>query len=597
MTQSPIDIESYDTGKESFKEYLHDLADELFVFPSFRDYQDKILYETLDAFLIEDYDNVIVEAPTGVGKSPFGACVGSVISTIEENKDQIEDHFGGNFSGLNRDGKTFYSTPQKQLRNQLANDDNLQKEMSMLKSRRDYMCRESGTNCDECPVNRDSDQSCREQFGCTYWSAKDRAMEADIAVLTFAMMIVDGYIPPFIMPEGATEEIQISFTNRDAMIVDESHGLEGQVASLFAGFSVGPWTLPTDVYGNTGDHVGWNVERFEDVESELADLAQSANIFIEEHEDIPEFDAEVDQCESFLRKYEYCLKEQEEGRPWIANTDSVAHPDKARDTKKIELKPVDVDRFLDEKIWSRGTKRLIMSATIPFRGDVNRWADRIGLPGETKFISKPMPFPVEHRRVHTNTIVGSMSGDDEEKNWDSVIAKIKEIYSHHKGEPGLIHTASYKRMNELADDLPSQHVMTQDRGQDKEALIEEWYESDKDILLSPSMTEGVDLYEDYCRWQVLAKVPYKYVGDNRVSYLLNERSDWGWYFEMAMLDTIQAAGRAVRGPESSEAASFYVIDQAFQKTLARTDPPEWFLDAITSNPPEHWNNPQSAPWR
>lgn len=63
-----VDFTDYD----DFQMYLRALADDLFPFPSYQTNQDEILYETLEAFLIDDYLNVIVEGPTGIGKCLTG---------------------------------------------------------------------------------------------------------------------------------------------------------------------------------------------------------------------------------------------------------------------------------------------------------------------------------------------------------------------------------------------------------------------------------------------------------------------------------------------------------------------------------------------
>jgi Rad3-related DNA helicase len=83
-----------------------------------------------------------------------------------------------------------------------------------------------------------------------------------------------------------------------------------------------------------------------------------------------------------------------------------------------------------------------------------------------------------------------------------------------------------------------------------------------------------------------------------VSYLLNELHQWNWYYQTAGIHIQQSVGRAVRGPEPSEAASYYVVDSKFGDVMFnRTTPPEWFTEAITQDAPEHWENPDAAPWR
>lgn len=578
----------YTRNRSGLKQYLYDLADDLFPFDGYRDYQDEILYGSLEALFVDGYTNVIVDGPTGIGKSPINVTIGRIVKHLKNNKKEVEEYFNYLLDGIET-GQSFYTTPQKQLRNQLAHDTDLAKYVKMLKSRQDYICEASGENCKDCSLaSEDEDASCRTIPGCTYWAEKVRAMDSDIATITFAMLVVDNYLPPQ-APDGS----QLSFMDRDVVIVDEGHNLEGQVASLFAGFNVSSWMLPDEVYQNANEMMRWSFEEFSDVEHILDALERRAKQFIKDYEDVPHLDNKVEKCENFVRKVEYCRSEIAEGRPWVVTMDSLG----STDEKKMTLKPVDVDKFLKDFVWSRGNKRIISSATIPYRDDIDQWAERIGLDGSTKLIGRPMPFPEENRTIYTNTIVGSLSGDGEEEHWDEIVESIEEIHSHHKGENGLIHTVSYKRAEELADALGHENVIVQDREKDKELIIQDWCESEKDILLSPSMMEGVDLHGDRCRWQVLAKVPYAYVGDSRVSHLLNKRHDWQWYNETASLNVQQSVGRAVRGPEDEEASSYYVIDGSFDKLMNKTKPPDWFTSAIRHHEPDHWDEPRAAPWR
>jgi len=589
-SDDPPQIEEYRDDQIGFTLYLHDLADYLFPFPSYRSGQGEALHETLEELFINGQDNVILDLPTGVGKSPLNVTLGECFTYLAANKSDIEAHFGVRLDVSN--GKSFYTTPQKSLRNQLANDEDLQEHVAMLAARADYTCGETGSPCDDCSINKDPEASCMDQPACTYWNRKMDAMASPIAALTFAMLIVDNSLPP-----ETDEGVPLSFSDRDLVIVDEGHNLENQAASLFAGFSVSPWSLPQDVYKNAGERADWDADRFEDVEGILRDLNQRAREYIRMHEDDPNYSSRVDKCENFLRKLNYCTDEIHNDRPWVVNVDETKDRD-GNKTKKIQLKPVYVDRFLENYIWSRGSKRVISSATIPYRNDIETWCDRIGLPGDTSLISKTMPFDVDHRLIHTNTQVGSMSGDDEEKNWNDAMQMIREIHSHHEGENGLIHTASYKRAQEVQDSLGSDLVMVQPDDIDKELVIEQWNDSDQDILVSPSMNEGVDLHDSLCRWQVLLKCPYPYLGDSRVDYLVNENYDWEWYSETTALDIQQSVGRAVRGPEPEEAASFYVIDTKFGDIIFnRVDSPGWFTEAVTDDAPQHWNDPQAAPWR
>jgi Rad3-related DNA helicase len=580
-TSNDVPINEYRPNRTGLQGYLRDLADELFPFGGFRDYQQEILHDSVCALFTEGYKNIIIDGPTGIGKSPINITIGRVVKHLAYNKRDLEDYFGIPLHGVEK-GNSFYTTPQKQLRNQLAEDEDLRQFVRMLKSRADYICEASGDNCKDCSLASErEDESCRTIPGCTYWAEKMNAMESDIAVLTFAMLVVDNHIPPEDM-NGKP----LSFDGRDVVIVDEGHNLENQVASLFAGFSVSSWVLPDEVYQDTSSRIGWNDERYEDVADILTDLKERAKLFIENYEEKPGFESSVEKCENFVQKVSFCETEVKNGRPWVVTVDKLG----STNEKKMTIKPVDVDNFLQKFIWSRGNKRVISSATIPYRSKIDTWADRIGLDGSTKLISRPMPFPEENRLIHKNTIVASMSGDGEDNNWRKVVSQIEETASKHEGENGLIHTTSYVRAKKLADALGMDNVIVHnwkkvggdwiENERDTSEVIHEWQESDKDVLLSPSMMEGVDLHDDLCRWQVLMKVPYAYVGDSRVSYLLNERHDWEWYNQTAMLDVMQSVGRAVRGPD--DYASYYVIDAAFNKLMSKVETPDWFGDAVRS---------------
>ena len=581
------DVSDYYENEVGFTMYLHDLADHLFPFPEYREGQGEALYRAVDELYVNGVKNVILDLPTGVGKSPLNVTIGLVTNHLFENRRQIRSQFGMD-PGLSN-GKSFYTTPQASLRNQLANDEDLAPHVDMLKARADYQCGATGSPCDSCPVQSDPERSCMSEPGCTYWAAKATAMQSPVAALTFAMLIIDNELPP-----ETQQGERLSFQDRDLVIVDEGHGLEGQVASLFAGFTVSPHSLPDRVFQGAGSRADWNDDRFEDVEHILEDVARDARKYVDQHEEDQGHEKNVEQCKNFLRKFKYCLEEISNDRGWVANIAESYYSD-GEETKKIELKPVKVDRFLNHQVWKRGTKRVISSATIPFRDDIDKWANRIGLDGDTVLISEDMPFPVENRLIHASTAVGPMSGDDEEENWDDAMKQLLEISRKHSGENGLVHTASYERAERVQDALGKDRVYLYDQDDEQDPQIKEWVEGDKQIMVAPAMMEGVDLYDDLCRWQVLLKCPFAFAGDSRVDYLLNEKYQWGWYYENVAIDIQQAVGRAVRGPE--DAASFYILDSKADDVFDRRTLPSWFTDAITVDEPTHWTEPKAAPWR
>ena len=81
------------------------------------------------------------------------------------------------------------------------------------------------------------------------------------------------------------------------------------------------------------------------------------------------------------------------------------------------------------------------------------------------------------------------------------------------------------------------------------------------VLLSPSMTEGVDLKEDLSRFQIICKVPFPYLGDKLVRKKMNK---WYWWYDLQTAKTIiQSVGRSIRS--ESDSAVTYILDSSWER--------------------------------
>lgn len=569
-----------------------------FPFSGYREYQEEILLEAAIALFVEEYDTVMIDGPTGIGKSAINMALGK----IAEN--------------------AFYTTPQKKLRNQLQNDGDLKEYHSALRARQDYSCDSvppkftdgnRSYNCEDCPVRVRGEESCRER-GCSYWGAKESTMEAAIATLTFAFLIIDNRVPSHTLTQS-DGEVQISFDDREVLVIDEAHTLGEQVASLHAGSTLTNYTLKTrepayyDINAVGRGDVPENVQKsdvdpYEVFNREMQNIMADEKPWIEVDdltiEDIKPAIKKVNSAisrkldvlsvldlnedggkvqsnlESLAWKLKMVLDDIEEDRPWVISGGTV---DENEGEYEVSLKPVYVDRFLENNVWSRAEKVILSTATLPFRDNPKKWAERIGREREdVKVISKPMPFPAENRQVRLDYAIGSMSGGGIDDHWDEIVSTLRDISRKHSGQKGLIHTVSYARAERLHEALPNLTMYHDpDSMLSSAGVIEKWQRSDKQMLLTPSMMEGVDLHDDLCRFQALMKVPYKNIKDSRVDYLLNEEGDWEWYHDTAARKIIQSIGRAVRSPE--DYATYYVLDSKFDQAMSgRT--PEWLEDAI-----------------
>ena len=85
-----------------------------------------------------------------------------------------------------------------------------------------------------------------------------------------------------------------------------------------------------------------------------------------------------------------------------------------------------------------------------------------------------------------------------------------------------MHCNSYKIANYLKKELRSKRILTHDSTNRDEILNKHLTSTEPTVLLSPSMTEGVDLKGDASRFQVIVKVPYPYLGDPIVRKRMNK---------------------------------------------------------------------------
>jgi len=101
------------------------------------------------------------------------------------------------------------------------------------------------------------------------------------------------------------------------------------------------------------------------------------------------------------------------------------------------------------------------------------------------------------------------------------------------------------------------------------------------ILLSPSMTEGVDLKYDISRIQIIVKTPYAYLGDPvlKARMVLYEN----YYNMLTALNLTQAYGRSIRSED--DFCFTFILDKCFLSFLAANKDilQSSFIDAVQKN--------------
>jgi Rad3-related DNA helicase len=601
-----------------------------FPYDEYRPYQREILTEAAEA-INDGVDVIIIDAPTGIGKSGINMTlaewVGDAFYTTPQKhlRDQLTDDKKLAPMHTALKARADYSCDVPLTEHPITSWDIDVDAFDWFKNR--------SWDCENCLINKDDDESCRDfaappgstKSWCGYWEQKERAMDSDVAAFTFMYLIRDSNIESHQKTWcGKNDQrkleqkmIQKSFTDRELLIVDEAQSIEGQVSSLILTQTVSENTLNINIpdffdesddikrewHGNF-DLGGLNKifaleTKFKDGDTEQMSTDDALDVLNEVRQNasdrsnyIDEVIETLDDDDDRLVKL-YDLKEKFKSihqgirdlherfknidTKWVVNTEV--------SPTKFKFQPVRVDDFLREKVWQRPNTIILSSATIPYQSNIDKWLNRIGLDTDTntvKKISKPSPFAKKNRLVVTGHMVGHLRSGGKDVYEEEIAKKIRHIYTDlHNGENGLIHTVSYdwaERLHEHLDDIAILHKNNDDR--ESKDIISDWQSDERDILLSPSMMQGVDLKGDMCRWQALAKVPWPYLGDARVEYL-NENEPM-WYDNTTAMKIMQSVGRAVRS--SDDSATYYALDEDFDDV--DTDRyPEWFQKSIVEKRP------------
>ena len=271
---------------------------------------------------------------------------------------------------------------------------------------------------------------------------------------------------------------------------------------------------------------------------------------------------------TFLRNLGSKIEELEEAL--AGEEEWVVDPSRLPDF--LVIKPVTVSRY-GPKIFRFGQKVVLFSGTIL---DPYVMAESLGIPEDRcSFIDVPSTFPLENRPF-IHRFVGAMTRRDMERTKPLLLEEVKSIAEFHGDEKGVVHTHTF----DLAQDVMGilgDRAMTHSSGNREEVLGAFIADQNPRILVSPSMTDGLDLPGDLGRWQILAKTPYPYLGDPQVRR--RAEIDPDWYSWRTCVTVAQVPGRIVRGPDDWGVT--YFLDSSTERVVNENASilPASFMDA------------------
>ena len=554
------DIAEHDLPKEvidRLKEEYPEIPEQIienFPFEEPREGQLEIIADIEEA-ISKGYKYIILEAGTGTGKS----AVASTLARIYES--------------------AYILTMTKQLQKQYADEF----DFPLVKGRGNFDCLKDGleVTCDMgacktapksskffCPYGISKNPTLtgelafQDSFGgdiffqtndhCSYWQQKANAINSPITLMNYDYAILElNYVK--------------HFGKRTLLILDEAHNIEDKLMRTME-INLYNRQLEKDIKKVISPQTLQSAEKGEWIMEIDAIQCHYSDI---ELKDLPTNKA--DRINSTIAKLK-ALKTnlQKEPGNWVIDADEHG----------VSFKPLKVNHYAEDYLFKHGDVVIFLSATILSHKMFSKW---LGLdPREVYHIRVDSPFSVEKRPIELN-LAGKMSKSRVKQSAPKSIEILQKILKRHEGEKGLIHTHSYKCQQYIINNLYSNRLIS--HGNNNRERVLKFFEEDENplVLVSPSMSEGVDLPYDKCRFQVIYKIPFPYLGDKQIS--MRMKKDQRWYAYKTAMTLVQTYGRGMRAEDDS--CVTYIIDSDI-KTLLKSPLyksliPEFFKEAIVIN--------------
>lgn len=242
--------------------------------------------------------------------------------------------------------------------------------------------------------------------------------------------------------------------------------------------------------------------------------------------------------------------------------------------EELIFKPFKVDKIA-QRLFKHCDLVVLMSATII---DYKNFAKQLGIKeDEYYYIESASTFDPKKAPIHLSNFL-SVSYSNKALVIPQLCKIAKQICENYKGKKGIIHTHTFEITEAFKKAVGNNpRFLFREPGKTNEFLINEHIERNDDtILVSPSMTHGVDLCGALGEFAVILKAPFLPLGDERVKRLAQD--DKEWYTNKMLGACIQMCGRTIRN--ASDEAVTYILDGTLTKSLIQNKDklPKYFLE-------------------
>jgi ATP-dependent DNA helicase DinG len=567
------------------------------------------ILDELDKCIKAGIKYVIVDAPTGIGKSLLAMAVARYFGNcyICTAQKSLQDQYLRDFSHMAvtvKGRNAFECLEYDPRRDGMINDCDHGWCKNQKKNKKGKKSRDSEDETEKCPRNTGGDSITHfayysasrgdvfylhdpsETSPCLYQNQKATALNSPIVITNYDYLL-------------AATNYSTDFGIRRVMISDEGHGLEGKIAGFFT-VEITQRTLDKiNALGVTPNETGFPMvhanasqqAKFDTYIEYMKDLDTLVKVILTLDLDIED----TKTFENIAKKLGFLMEDVVANKKnWIVKEERNF---KTRELSKIQFCPVMIDKYAKDVFFKFGKDfNLIMSATIlaEDKEACNKFAEDLGIkPEEFAYITVPQVFPPKNNLLFNlmTTNMGynpHLTVEQKYKFYRDLTDKVDLILDLHPNVKGIIHCHT----NELAAYIGqytrhSDRIITHNTKNRIEKLKEHCHPNNKrpTVLCSPSLYEGTDLKDDLSRFQIVIKIPFPSTQDERIKKRLE--CDKEFLHRLAVLSFAQSLGRSVRSEK--DFARTYTIDTRFPWFINHNKP---FLgnllkDRVIPNPEQY----------
>lgn len=526
----------------------------------------------------DSFDNIIVQAPTGIGKS-------AIAMTVQ---------------GMH--GSAYLLTPSLGLTDQYRQD--YAAKLREVRGRSNFPCwvrdgSAEGAPCfvkkTQCPHSKSDSPD-----PCPYYAQKFSAINHRLVLSN----------PAYMFRASLHQSGDNSFNQRELLIFDEAHEIE----SFFMGMlevkiDVEDWRL---CYGGMlpMPHHYHASAWADEIDAMMNACVKAIDALdYEDERDAKEIE-DFENLKSRLKTLQLLLKD----------SSNVVNEVKA---DLVIFKPVRVSDFVPDNLARLGRKRLLLSATIL---DIETYLKSLGLENQKNLyvnITKS-PFPKANTRIHYAPC-GPMSFGKRKHTIPKQVKAIAAIMRNFPEQRGVVLPHSHAIRQDIVDGLKAagfaDRILTHGSDANERQAALDTFMTDFSkpyVLISTYVNQGFDFHGRLAEWLVLVKIPYLYTPDPQIAqrmetdeHLWREKHEgspdcpyeppsnysgklcgsWtcakpcqSWFNLQTALKLVQMAGRIVRTPD--DVGHIFILDRGFDRFQKQNGHllPSWFSESIQPAP-------------